>query len=81
MKKRKRDLPPGLKKKEVLPPRFNKHKLPPELMAKLQKPAPQTNLIIVAGNVIHIHKPTQTVLEIIKNVVYRKDGRHWQDQQ
>jgi hypothetical protein len=81
LKNRDRPLPKGLREKQVLPPNLKKHDLPTDLIAKLQKPLPQTNLVIVAGNVILIHKPTQTVLEIIRNVVFRKDGRHWDDPQ
>jgi hypothetical protein len=76
LKKRKKPLPPGLEKKEVLSPKLDRHSLPPRLIDQLPPPPPGTERVIVAGNVVLLHKPTKIVVSVIKYVAQRGDGHH-----
>jgi len=74
LKKRKSPLPSGLERKEVLSPKLDRHSLPPTLIDRLPPPPPETKRIIVDGNVVLLHRPTQVVVDIIKYAAPRRDG-------
>ena len=78
-------LPPGLAKRDELPPGLQKHlerngTLPPGLQKRIQplptrlesqlpKPAPGTRRVVVAGNVILMEERTSKVLDIVRDVI------------
>jgi hypothetical protein len=78
-------LPPGLAKREELPPGLQKHlerngTLPPGLQKRIQplpngldrqlgKTAPGTKRVVVAGNVVLLEERTSKVLDIVRDVI------------
>jgi hypothetical protein len=78
-------LPPGLAKREELPPGLQRHlerngTLPPGLQKRIQplpakldsqlpKPAPGTRRVVVAGNVVLLEERTSKVLDIVRDVI------------
>ena len=78
-------LPPGLAKRDELPPGLQKHlerngTLPPGLQKRIQplpsslekqlpKTAPGTRRVVVAGNVILMEERTSKVLDIVRDVI------------
>lgn len=78
-------LPPGLAKREELPPGLQKHlerngtlppglqkriePLPTRLESQLPKPAPGTKRVVVAGNVVLLEERTSKVLDIVRDVI------------
>ena len=83
-------LPPGLAKREQLPPGLQRHlekngTLPPGLQKKVQplpesldKKLPKTSddvrRVVVAGNVILLEKRTSKILDIVKDVIPSKSS-------
>jgi hypothetical protein len=78
-------LPPGLAKREQLPPGLQRHlerngtlppglqkriqPLPPQLESQLPKTAPGTKRVVVAGNVILLEERTSKILDIVGDVM------------
>ena len=78
-------LPPGLAKREELPPGLQKHlerngtlppglqkriqPLPTKLESQLPKPAPGTKRVVVAGNVVLLEERSSKVLDIVRDVI------------
>lgn len=75
---RKEKLPPGLErqlqKKGTLPPGLAKRNLPPDLASRLPSTPPDLERIIVDTNVLLVEKATGVILDIIHDVVVPAAG-------
>ena len=67
-RKRRQKLPSGLEKKKPLPAGLKVFSFPKELTAQLPSPQPNTARIMVeGGHVVLLHRPTNIVLDIIRD--------------
>ena len=70
---KKNDLPPGLQKKldrgEPLPPGLAKRGLPTNLERDLGPPAQNTERVIVDNDVVLVEKGTQVILDVLHDVL------------
>jgi len=67
------ELPPGLAKRDQLPPGLAKRDLPSDLEHKLGRTRHGTKRVIVGNDVLLIQAATGVVLDIIHDVVTRKN--------
>ena len=65
-------LPPGLAKRKSLPPGLQRQALPDDLKASLPPPATGTERVLVDGRAVLIEKATNKVLDILEDVIARR---------